>query len=183
MKIVYRIRQEGEKYQYFLPESPSEHVRFEAVCKPLRDTWQPPSIFIYEPMLEQGDFYQSSSAYLILSPKAVSNLSDYFSEFGEVLPLFYRGETYGFINILKCYDCLDYKNTQWWTGLEGLLPSHYVFDPRRLPFPGPFKIPQTAGGEILVYVNTIVPEQDDMRELIAKHNLKGLVFEELWRDE
>jgi hypothetical protein len=71
MKIVFRIRQDRDKYQYFLPEHPTDDEKLKSLCKPMKDTWQPPSVFIYEPFLEKGDFYQPLNSFLILSPRAL----------------------------------------------------------------------------------------------------------------
>lgn len=179
-KEIYLIKTDADTYQYFLPEDIEEISKLSTNCKSKKDIWLPPSVFIYEPFLEKGDFYQAGFDYLISSPRATAILRNHFEMAGEVLPLPYNDEIYSFVNILRCYDCLNKDETIW---KPSLLPEKYVFKVNRLPYPGLFKIPETHTGEILVLVDTSAPASDNFKATIERNNIRGLVFDKLWEHE
>jgi hypothetical protein len=180
MNIVYRIRHDNDNYQYFLINDPNRLSDFDTACVSKKSTWNPPSIYIYEPFLVKGDFYNLDSDYLITNSIATEKLKGYFELNGEILPLSYDNEDYFFINIYRCVDSLDRDKTKF---RSSGLPEQYVFDVNRLPYPGLFKIPQTYTGELLLLVNTDAPESDNFKLTVEKNNLGGLLFHEIWRSE
>ncbi len=49
MTTVYRIKNDVDRFQYFLTEKREDYVKLEMDCTPKADNWLPPSVFIYKP--------------------------------------------------------------------------------------------------------------------------------------
>jgi len=180
VKTVYRLTTDIDNYQYFLTEPAKDMDKFDADCRRKGKSWMPPKVFVYEPHLLRGDFFNTISAYLITSPKATKVLKSYLEDAGEILSLPFEGDTFGFINVLRCYDCLDKSKTTW---RESGLPQSYVFDFEKLPYPGIFKIPSTHTGETLLLVDSNAPESDNFIRAVQKAELKSLNFELIWEEK
>ncbi|MGE5265211.1 MAG: hypothetical protein ACM3S0_17670 [Acidobacteriota bacterium] len=73
---VYRLRNDGNQYQYFLPENEEDWAKLEMDCVPLADSWSPPPVYIYEPRHKRGDFYNFGTVFLITDPYATEVLRD-----------------------------------------------------------------------------------------------------------
>lgn len=183
MRKIYRIHHLTNQYQYVLPIDLEQISSLVALCQSWKEAWYPPSVFIYEPFLKKGDFYQSNGSCLIVNSTALKLLKGFFLDAGEILPLHYKEDSFSFINILRCYDCLDKDNTEWMTGLKGFIPEKYVFKRQFLPETGLFKIPETHAGEILIHVNNNKPVEDDFTYVVKYNNLEGIDFELLWESE
>jgi hypothetical protein len=177
-ELIYRIVHNADEYQYFLPENPDDYAQFNAACKPLKEIWTAPAVIIYEPFHIKGDFFQPNQACLVLSPRALDIVGDFLATMGEVLPLSYQGETYGFVNILNCYDCLDTEKSTWLPGFEEILVKDYSFRQDRLPELVLFKIPQTHVSEILLHAHTT--EKHGFKQIVEANKLTGIDFQIIW---
>lgn len=183
MTKVYKIKQ-ASGYQYFLPENQAEWDVLEGRCKPKAATWEPPSVFVFEPFLKEGDFYQFGNSKLIASPRATKALLGHFQIAGELLPLPHEGTEYTLLNVTECINSLHQERTEWHfyeTGERGLI-AKYAFHPDRFTESTIFKIPEMNSTEILVVEGLHDPE-DEFRYAVERAELKGLLFEELWSDE
>ena len=180
---VYRLRNDVNAYQYFLPEDDADWALLEGDCRPKIATWKPPPVFVYMPRLEAGDFYQFGGGILIATPRATDALRGFFEEAGELLPLPYQGEEYTLLNVTECIDCLDQRRTEWHYADTGqrLYPKRYVFHRDCFTESALFKIPETHRGEILIIEGG--HEVGEFRHAVEEAGLKGLTFEELWCDE
>ncbi len=179
---VYRIRSDGNRYQYFLSEREEDWEKLEMDCVPQIETWSPPPVFIYKPKLRQGDFYNFGSGILITSPRATEALRTHLEMAGELLPLPHADQTYTLLNVLECINCLDQERTEWVYGQTtgariGI--KKYVFHPDRFSESRLFKIPETSKSEILV-VEWNEESEDEFRNAVEAAQLKGLLFEQLW---
>jgi hypothetical protein len=182
---VYRLRSDVNHYRYFLPEREEDALALEMDCTPKEETWVPPPVFIYEPMLKAGDFYQFEGSKLITTLRATEVLEEFLEMAGELLPLPYGGEVYTVLNVLECINCLDHERTQWRLGPdtgEKLGPRQYAFHPDRFSESPLFKIPETCRSQILLVEGLRDPEEE-FRYVVENAGLNGLVFEELWDSE
>ncbi len=181
---VYRITNEVNRYQYFLPERDEDVLKLAMDCTRKAAIWSAPSMFVFKPLHEVGDFYQFSPGTIITSPRATEVLRTHLEMAGELLPLPHQGQTYIALNVTECINCLDQERTQWLCAEDGtrLYPDKYVFHRNRFSESAIFKIPETRMGEILV-VEGLKDPHEEFRYEVEQAGLKGLTFEELWRDE
>ncbi len=149
---VYRIKRDYH-FQYFLPEDEADWDKLQMDCMPKAGGWSPPPVFIYEPKLKPGDFYNFGGDFLITNARATEALRDYLEMAGELLPLPYQGELYTVLNVTECINCLDQAKTEWVVEQESQVKvwiKKYVFHPDRFSESRLFKIPETDRGEILL---------------------------------
>jgi hypothetical protein len=178
---VYRLKNDVNHYQYFLPADRGDLMALATNCRPRAATWSPPEVFVYMPLLEAGDFYQFGVGTLIASPRATEVLRGFFQESGELLPLPFEGQEYTVHNITLCINCLDQQRSTWLKTAEGerIYPTEYVFHPDRFADSALFKIPETHLREVLVVEGLRDPE-DEFRAVVERAGLKGLIFQEIW---
>ncbi len=177
---VYRIENDVNHFQYFLPQQSEDVFTLLMDCTPKASIWTSPSVYIYKPRHKAGDFYNFDWNTLITSPRATTTLYSHLIEAGELLPLFYRDDQFTVLNVLQCVDCLDHS-------LSEKQPGHYikyVFQSDQLAQVSStiFKIPQTRQSEVLVVEGLRAPEEE-FRYTVEMAGLKGLVFTELWHDD
>ena len=180
---IYQIGNDVMKYQYFLPEKEQDARKLTMKCLPQSGHWVPPSVFIYEQLLQQGDFFNFSSSALIFGPFAARVLAVHIQQAGEGLPLPFDGKTYTVLNILQMVKCLDVARTihelnsgspYYWKkyaflpNLSGLLPSSHLF-----------KLSEKPHSPILVW------EDDPNVGFIAdmkRNQIKGYELTLLWEE-
>lgn len=177
---VYRIENDVNHFQYFLPQRSEDVSPLLTDCTPKGTNWISPPVYIYKPRKKAGDFYNFDWNAVITSPRATVALYSHLSEAGELLPLFYRGDQFAFLNVLQCVDCLDLH-------LSERQPGHYtkyVFRSDQLAQMQStiFKIPQTRQSEVLVVEGLRDPEEE-FRYTVEMAGLQGLLFTELWHGE
>lgn len=181
---VFRLKNDVNKYQFFLPLGEEDWSRLEMDCKPKADAWIPPPVYVLNPRLASGDFYQFGSNLLITSVRATQILYDFLTIAGELLALPYEGQIFTALNVTPCIDCLDHESTEWyydrWSGAKSR-PKKYVFRRSRFAESVIFKIPETCRGEVLV-VDGLRQTQEEFRYILERANLKGLIFELLWEE-
>ena len=179
---VYRVRNDVNRFQYFLTETRDDEEKLRMDCSLLSENWVPPSVFIYKPMLQKGDFFNFGSSALICSPRATEVLYYHLSIAGELLPLPYKDETLTLLNVTECIDCLDInkmRNLHGGISKVPLLLKEYEFYSDRFSDSDLFKIPETHKGEILVVEGRKDPE-DEFMHTVKSTGLRGLIFEKVW---
>ena len=182
---VFRILPDGNNYQYFLTEKEEDGRKLITNCQPRLATWNPPTVYVYEPLHRKGDFFQFSRSVLISNTRATEALRSFYEMAGELLPLPYHGEVYTLLNVTECINCLDEEKSEW-EYYEGTEVKHllkrYVFHPNRFSASALFKIPQTYGIELYA-VEGSGEVEEEFREVVKKNHLQGLIFQELWSDD
>ena len=180
---VFRLGNDVSRYQYFLPAAADAPLALLTDCRLRGEGWIPPSVFIFEPRLEQGDFYQFGVASLIAGPHATGVLRGLFEEAGELLPLPHDGREYTLLNVTNCINCLDHERSEWLLTADGerIYPTRYMFHRDRFAESPLFKLPETCRREILVVEGLRDPD-DEFRAVVARAGLKGLIFQEIWSD-
>ncbi len=184
MTKVYRIVTDVNHYQYFFAEHEEEEVKLLTDCIPRATTWEPPSVYVYNPRHKAGDFYSFHGCSLITNPRATAVLASFLEMAGELLPLPYNGQEYSLLNITECINCRDRERTTWLKDETGanVLPVQYVFHRNRFAESRLFKIPETYGGEILV-VDLDQDPDEEFKSAVELAELEGLCFHELWSDQ
>ena len=180
---VYRVKNDVNHYQFFLPEHEDDCMELNMDCTPQAETWTPPSVYIYMPRLREGDFYQFDSSILITSPKATDVLRTHLEMAGELLPLPYRGQTFTVLNVTECINCLNQDKTRWIYGESTgarIEIAEYAFYPNRFSESVLFKIPETCRGEVLLVEGLPGCEVEEFRYVVEQNGLEGLLFEEIW---
>lgn len=177
---VYRIENDVNHFQYFLPQKGENVFTLLTDCTPKAIGWIPPSVYIYKPRHKAGDFYNFDWNTVITNPRATVALYSHLIGAGELLPIFYQDEQFTLLNVLQCFDCLDHS-------LSERQPGHYikyVFQSNQLAQVQStiFKIPQTRQSEVLVVEGLRSPEEE-FRYTVETAGLKGLLFTELWHDD
>ena len=183
---IYALRLDSNNYQRFLPgeEGIWKTRRLKLDCTRKAQDWIPPEIYVPNPTLKRGNFFYLCSTGFVTDSKATEELRDLLEMAGELLPLRYKNEDYTLLNVTECMDCLDHERTEWelarTTGAKIRIIRH-MFKPNRLPESSIFKIPQRLA-TIYVAEGRFDPE-DEFKARVEKSGLKGLLFEEVWRQE
>jgi hypothetical protein len=179
---VYRLVNDVNHYQYFLPEQEADGPKLWTKCEPMIDTWQPPPVYIYRPKYKPGDLYNFVSGSPIFSPRATELLRTHLEMAGELLELPYMGQSYCLLNVLECINCLDEVRTTWGqykNGVRKPLPEKYVFHRNRFSESCLFKIPETH------LVDVLVVDREDGEgfiDALLEHRISGYELELLWSD-
>jgi len=184
---IYKVELDVNNYQQFVVESDEPEIYKKKLkfidCKPKSGNWNPPTIRVFNPMLEKGDFYRLAVGTFAMNIKAMDLLRTECELAGEVLPIKCGKEQFYAINILECVNCLDHLNCKFdideeftdengnpviddievYAFLEGMLPEASIF-----------KIPEDICG-IYTYTGHKNPE-DEFKNIVDSNNLKGLKF-------
>lgn len=177
---VYRIENDVNHFQYFLPQKGENVFALLTDCTPKAIGWSPPSVYIHEPRHKAGDFYNFELDHVITNPQATVALYAHLIAAGELLPLFYQDEQFTLLNVLQCVDCLDHKLSERQPGhyIKHVFQSHLLAQVQSTIF----KIPQARKSEVLVVEGLRSPEEE-FRYTVEAAGLRGLLFTELWHDE
>ena len=181
MITVYRIKNDIDQFQYFLTKKKDEYNRLNMDGTPKFKNWSPPSVYIYRPKHQKGDFYNTSSGSLISNPGATEILRPQYKAAGELLPLPYKQEIYTILNVTACINCLDQERTKWIYSKATntrLMIEKYAFHSDRFTS-NIFKIPETCMSEVLV-VEGLKSTKDEFRYIVESNRLRGLIFEKIW---
>jgi hypothetical protein len=173
---VFRLHNDVNRFQYFLPENEDDYDRLETDGSHKPKGWKAPPMYILKPRHIKGDFFNYTSEWLIMSARAREALGEFLEMSGQLFPLRYKGETFTMLNVTECIDCLDPKKTKFY---EDGAPKKYAFDAKRFVTSPLFKIPETAGGEILLVEGLRDPDEE-FRKVVETRQLQGLQFELLW---
>lgn len=181
---VYRVTIDVEQYQWLIPEEESLWasgvLTFD--CRRKAADWPRPAVYVQNPKLEAGDFFNFAPGALVAGPSAFAAVGSVLERAGELLPLVGTEGEYLALNVLECVNCLDQGATEFRrsprTG-ERIGIVRYEFHADRLDESSIFKIPETSRGEVLVYEGLKDPE-DEFKHLVEAAGLKGLVFELIW---
>lgn len=178
MTKVYRVRNDVNNYQYFMTAKSSERELLHTLYKPMLQTWNPPEVFVYQPLKPKGVFRQFSSDTLILPPDATEALRFHLEMAGELLPLPFQGETYTMLNILECINCLDNERSEfsYIDGMRAHLLRHR-FHKDRFSESTLFKIPESYVYEVLAV--EFDPDEGFVADL-RRHEYQGYKLKLLW---
>lgn len=180
MVKVYRLRNDVDRYQYFLTNEDSDVMSIVMDCSPRLVSWVPPGVFIYEPLHKPGAMYNFTSGSPIFSPHATEVLRDFLEMAGELLPLPYEGETYTLLNVTECINCLDQKSSEWRyspSGEQAGGVKRYIFHPKRFSESLIFKIPETHRGEVLLLDRE---DGEGFLDVARAQGLEGFRLDLLW---
>jgi hypothetical protein len=166
-----------------MPKDESEFLdKLSFNCKSKSQGWQPSDMYIFNPKKEKGNFYSLGGIGALAFDETVLDIMQtVFEMAGEILPIKIDNEIVYILNVLECVNALDETNVKWQiypNGSRGRILS-YSFYNNRLTESSVFKIPETSKGDILAYSGVNDPE-DEFYSLYMKHNLKGLLFEEIY---
>ncbi len=153
------------------------------VCQPRSSTWTPPEVYVVEPLLAAGDFYDLNlTGQVILSPlcRHADAVRRFFRESGETLPIFHEGRTYEMLNVLQCINCLDGDRSEWLCMPDGrrIFPEKTAFYPERITGPSIFKIPELRAANLTV--DRAGSPETDFKAAYDHYGLTGLVFKPIW---
>ena len=178
--IVYKINNDVNNFQYFLTKDSKDVFSMAFDCTSRGREWDPPSVYIYKPLHQEGDFFQFDSSSLIFREKILNRMHRFFAPAGEMLPLPFQGEMFYVLNVTNCINCLDPKKSEWATSNDGmkLYPTKFCFFKDRFSEAEIFKIPEDRGS-ILVVANRVDP-YDEFVSAYQEQGLKGLIFEKIW---
>lgn len=176
---IYRVSSNVDKYQWLVPESESvwQGDLLEFDCKPKAASWTAPKVYVHNPKLPVGDFFNLAAGALVCGPRATEALHEHLEMAGELLPLALGSQGLTVMNVLECFNCLDDLRSENIGGAN----ERYEFLPERLGGSSLFKIPQTSNAEILTVSGRPgkAPEEE-FKSCVERHRLKGLEFELVW---
>jgi hypothetical protein len=184
---IYRVYEDVNNYQslFLKDDSLWDDECFNFNARPKGSVWKTPSVFILEPNLIKGNFYYFTPGVLVADITTCEQLSKFIKTPScELLPLQGKKDVYNLINVIECVDVLDEDKTEWEYGKITGNPiriKHHYFNPENLTEGPLFKIPQTCKTEIYTCEGLKDPE-DEFKYTIENNNIRGLIFEEVWRD-
>ena len=178
---VYRVRHDVNNYQsLFTNDKQFYDIRFD--CTNKAATWNPPQMFVLEPLLKEGDFISlPGGAHLVVRQTGLSKVRRFFMEAGELLPISFQGQELTLLNITRCFNYLDHDHSLFLKTAQGVnvYPKKYVFYADRWAECSLFKIPETRAGEVLTLEVASDPECE-FKAAYEHYKMTGLKFELLW---
>ena len=172
---IYRYIADSNKYEC-ISVARDQRGLLEAFCdcKSLADWWKPIPVQVDSSVCGPGDFPSLDCHAPVFSERAWVALSPLIGHAAQALPLIYPDDqVYFVLNVLELVDCLDQSESVIDRYSDGRI-SHvekYVFIFERLKGKDFFKIPETAGLEVLV--------SDRFIGAVESNGLKGLIFKKL----
>ncbi len=181
---IFRVRLDCNRFQTLQPTDLRiwEGTTFKMSCKSKMDSWPSPSVYVPDPLDAPGNFFDLCPGGLVVDTFALEKLRDIFEMAGELLPLSCADNSFYLLNVLECWNCLDDSRCKWVLGRSTgakIRITEYSFYRDRVPESTLFKIPETAGKEILT-VSGIKDPDDEFKSLVERQGLSGLIFEKLW---
>lgn len=180
---IYKVTSDVNEYQWIMPKDEADlfsYLSFDCVSK--EQKWEAREMYIFNPKKKKGNFFSLGGiGALVFDKTALDAMLTLFEMAGEILPLRLDNEILYALNILECTNALDQEHTKWSyynNGARGRI-LNYAFHKNRLTESSIFKIPETSKAEILTYAG-IKDANDEFYHLYTKHNLQGLVFEEIY---
>jgi hypothetical protein len=172
---IYRFVPDSDRYECISVSRERRGV-FAAFrdCQSLAGWWKPIPIEVDSSTGPAGDFPSLYRRAPVFSEQAWEALGPLVAHVAEALPIIYPNDRkYFVINVLDMVDCLDHSTSIIDRYSDGRIShvEHYTFHPDRLTGKHFFKIPESAGLEVLV--------SDEFRQAVESHGLKGLVFQQL----
>lgn len=185
---VFRLEQDADRWRYLVPKG-AKYLDVFNVQDELEEgdsraaSWKPPPVTPIDPEAEECDFSMPDSGALIVHPRAYDALRPMLEEAGELLPVYYRKETYQFLHVTRYVDALDMTATK----LNSLGEiKRYAFDAGKLVDVSLFKIAtKTWQGQIVLDLELFLAEGHrgphyDLRAILKAHGLRGLEFKKVW---
>ena len=156
----------------------STHYRFDGR---LRRNWKPWTVAASDERWFRPDIWwlvESGGGALVCSPPTVQLLGDVLHPFAQLLPLPVDGEDFELVNVTRVVNCFAPGSTVGLSQDDLSVEIRYDFDCSALPADGVFKVPETAGEEILVV------EGDDahrgFQALVTDYGIRGIFFRAVW---
>lgn len=182
MHIVYRVERE---YDHQFVSADKENIpSLDGSSE--KEKWTPIQVYNVMPLLKATDCYNQRGEGLILSERAVQIFEHEIANFAtmyEALPLicdepYCPDEPLYVLNVMHIVDCQIHRHKSLHLQIR-----ETRFSIERLPEPGfLFKTPEHQTTATHMYVDTdnpVVPFKD----VIEKHGIRGIRFEEIWRSE
>ena len=181
---VYEVTPDTDHFQFLLPEEEDveSYGLIDMDCRSRIETWQPPSVFCWNPIMPLGDFVGFTVGTLVVRTNSLSKISEFFESAGEILPLYHQGDEMSLLNVTECLNCMDQDASEWAVSKDGdrLYPKRYVFHTNRFSESSIFKIPETRRGQVLTLERDGDPEED-FKAAYEAQGMTGLNFELLWQ--
>ena len=155
-------------------------------CEARAHDWKGLEVYIENPKIKVKNFYGFFLGTLVFDSQALEIFQTIFEMCGEILPLqVERGPKLYLLNILDCRNGLNYETTEWSyykDGSKGRIMKFGFHPERVINESSIFKISEVAKTRIFTY-SGIKDAEDEFYGLYHKHNLTGLVFEEVYSSE
>jgi hypothetical protein len=183
MLTVYRVMVPTVKFQCFHTDDTAfvEDVFPRFHSEPIEEKWKAPEVYIHKPRLKEGNFIGFLGGFIFAikadTLKAFYELTGFFEQSGEQLPLEYKNVQYVVFNCTNCLNALDQKKAVLSPSRQ--LIKEYVFHPKRFHF-SLFTIPESRE---LLCVEGIDAPNDEFKGYVEERGLTGLIFEKLWSEE
>ena len=181
---IYQIKTDSNNVQLVQPTDQNldtlNLLNFD--CEPRKVGWNELEVYVYNPKIKPKNFFSMPSGILVFDEKTLDICQTVFEIAGEILPLqVERGQKLYVLNILQCMNGLDYDRTKWdyypRTGKKGRILEYKFHEWRIMNESTLFKIPESS---VNIFCFTDDRNEDDQfYYLYHKHQLTGLIFEEI----
>lgn len=176
--IIYKIRTDGDTYsglQGFKISDMEQFSKFYDI--PLALAWVSPKVRMLKSHKE-GDFFGVDAGTVLgIKVKIKPLLTKYLKGTYEYLRIEMKsGEQFYAINVLNFVAILDECKSDIVRFSDGgiLTVNKYAFHSPLPKLPSLFKLEQDKKGEMFA--------TDEFKDAVEKHQLTGLIFEEVWRE-
>ena len=183
---IYKVECDVNTYQSLYPEDDdvynSETLFFGGT--PKASDWKPPKMYCDRPLLKRPDFWYIGPGVIVAGASAMDAVRTPFEMAGELLELPYDNEILTVLNVTECINALDHDASEWLMTADGqrAAPTRFAFHGNRIGESSLFKIPETRFAYVFCAEREADPEIE-FKAAVEHHQLKGLVFEEVWSDE
>ena len=170
---------DADDYQSLLVDLPEGSSRFHLAGLPRSDDWEPPPVYIENPLLPRpAIWYLSGVGGPVMTEEVVDLLEPYLSVAGELLPVRMSGtaEELFILNVVDVVDALDPARSV----TEDVIELFPYFVEHRLGETGLIKVPQLLSQ--LFYVEHDYDE-DSLRLRVERHGLTGIHFVTVWTSD
>ena len=175
MLTVYKLYLD-DQYQHLLIEDLEFIDKFRFEGKTLRKVWSPPAVYSPAPKLRVPDFWDLVPINSFALSQRLFSTLPLLQRTGELLPLKFEDSDVHVFNVTNVVDCLDKKKSVYNIDLARV--KEYAFKPKRFS-QSICRVPEAPD---LLAVEGLVPPEQELRAIVEKRKLKGLIFDKVWSE-
>lgn len=181
MAAVYEVLCNSDAFQSLdwdgrTPRGKDFMNRFEFKGEPMAADWDPPELYVKEPLQPAPDIWGGMKGPLF-EERVVDALLPILEPVGELLPVPFEGRMLYALNVTYLPDCLDVEQSEFPAEFPDLIQT-FAFHVTRIEH-SIFKIPQKVFSSPFTIQGHLPPEREFMA-MIEKHGFKGLHYAEIW---
>ena len=171
-------------FQQLFPVEEDFFRKYDFNGNALQETWEVPTFYINDPLIERGDFLHITPSILCFSEKVYnSQVGNILGGTGEILEIKVEGEseTFYILNPLIRYNCLNHNELEYRNPFAKIFPmiTKFSFHSKRIGDSSIFKLPDGPSVPTLCYQSI---DCENFYDLYHEQSFRGLKFTEIWSE-